>query len=165
MNSKTAVKPIQDGLHAITPHLVVSDGAKFIEFAKKAFGAEEVTRMNHPSGKAIWHASMKIGNSMFFISDESTGSTKSAKTLGGSPFSIQINVENADQTFKRATSAGAIVAMPLMDMFWGDRYGQIVDPFGNTWAISTHVKDVSPQDLERGAREAAVNAPMPGARV
>ena len=156
-------KAIPDGMHTITPHLVVSDGPKFIEFVKKAFGIEEVMRMNHPGGKGIWHASLKIGNSMFFISDESTGNMKSAKSLGGSPFTIQLNVENADQLFKRATSAGATVAMPLMDMFWGDRYGQVVDPFGNIWSISTHVKDVSPQDMEIAAKEAA-NQPMPGSR-
>jgi PhnB protein len=149
------VRAVPEGLHTITPQLVVNDGAKFIDFMKKAFGAEEITRMSHPSGKGIWHASLRVGSSMFFIADESTSNTKSARSAGGTPVTLQINVENADQMFKQATIAGATVAMPLMDMFWGDRYGQVVDPFGNTWAISTHVKDVSPQEMERGAKEAA----------
>src|SRR4051812_35007902 len=119
------VKAVPEGLHTITPHVVVSEGSKFIDFAKRAFGAEELMRMPHPGGKGIWHASLKIGSSILFISDEATGTTKSARTLGSSPCTLQLNVDNADQLFKQATTAGAIVTMPLMDMFWGDRYGQV----------------------------------------
>ena len=149
------VKAVPEGLHTITPQLVVNEGAKFIEFAKKAFGAEETIRMNHPDGKGIWHAALRIGDAILFVADEATGVMKSARSLGVTPFTIQINVEDAEQMFKRAVGAGATVTMPLSDMFWGDRYGQVLDSFGNTWAISQHVKDLTPQEMERGAKEAA----------
>jgi len=150
------VRAVPEELSAITPHLIVSDGAKAIDFYKRAFGAEEQMRMPAPDGKSIWHARLRIGNAVFFLNDEAPAmGNKSAKTLGGTPVTLQLNVEDADATWKRAVGAGATSTMPLADMFWGDRYGQVTDPFGNRWAICTHVKDLSPEELKKASAEAA----------
>jgi PhnB protein len=150
------VQAIPQGYHTITPHLVFKDGAKAIEFYKKAFGAEELNRMPSPDGKSIWHAEIKIGNSVLFLADEAAGmGARSAETIGGSPISIHLYVENADEVFNRAVSAGATVKMPLTDMFWGDRYAMIADPFGYQWAIAQHIKDLTPEELAKASAEAA----------
>src|SRR4051794_30483086 len=103
------VRAVPEGLHTITPHLVVSDAAKFIEFARKALGAEELMRMNHPAKKGIWQASLRIGGSQLFVSDEGIIDGKSARSMGATPVTLQLNVEDADQVFKQATAAGATV--------------------------------------------------------
>jgi PhnB protein len=150
------VKAIREGLHSVTPHLVLNDAAAAIEFYKKAFGAEEVARMPAPDGKLIWHAEIRIGSSMVYLNDEAVAmGLKSAKTLGASPVTLQLNVEDANGAFKRATDAGATVKMPLMDMFWGDRYGQVSDPFGYDWGISQRIKDLTPEELAKASAEAA----------
>jgi PhnB protein len=143
------VKAIPEGLHSITPHVCASDAAAFIDFCKKAFGAEEIRRMPGPGGHGIMHAALRIGSSWIFCADESvSGGHKSAKTAGASPITLQLNVENIDASFKRAVDAGATPTMPPMDMFWGDRYGQFKDPFGNSWSISQHIKDMTPAEIE-----------------
>jgi PhnB protein len=150
------VQAIPQGHHTITPHFVVSDAAAAIELYKKAFGAEEIARMPAPDGKSIWHAEIKIGDSIIYLGDESVAmGAKSAKTMGGSPMNLHLYVENVDEAFKRAQAAGLKVKMPLTDMFWGDRYGVLTDEFGYEWALAQHTKDLTPEEMAKGAEEAA----------
>jgi PhnB protein len=143
------VKPIPDGYRTVTPYLVVNNAAAAIEFYKKAFGAKEIMRMNTPQGK-VGHAELKIGDSMIMLGDEMPGSGMSSpQSLGGSPVGIFLYVENVDTAFKQAESAGAKVAMPLANMFWGDRYGKLTDPFGHAWSLATHVEDVAPAEMDK----------------
>jgi len=147
------VKPVPDGYHTLTPYIVVDGAADAIAFYQKAFGAEEIYRMPGPGGK-VMHAEIQIGDSRLMLSDaipEMGG--RSPKSLGGSPASILIYVRDVDAAFARAVGAGATVDMPLMDMFWGDRYGKVKDPFGHLWQLATHVEDVSPEEM--GKRAAA----------
>ncbi|MFZ0594991.1 MAG: VOC family protein [Bryobacteraceae bacterium] len=146
------VKKIPAGYHAVTPYLVVNDATRAIDFYKQAFGAKELTRMGAPGGK-IGHAELKIGDSMIMISDEMMGN-KSPKTLGGSPVSIFLYVEDVDSVFKQALNAGARSDAAPSDMFWGDRYGRLTDPFGHSWAVATHVEDVAPAEMEKRAKAA-----------
>ncbi len=152
------VKPIPEGFHTLTPHLVVRDAPKAIEFYKKAFGAEVLGVHYTPDGK-VMHVSLKIGDSIFMLNDEFPAmGGRSPQSLGGSPVTINIYVEDVDRLFNQAVSAGATVKMPLMDQFWGDRYGQVVDPFGHSWALAAHKEDVSQEEMER--RSKAVFAEM-----
>ncbi len=151
--STQKVKPIPEGLHTVTPHLVCAGAAEAIEFYKKAFNAEEVTRIPGPQGKLI-HAMIRIGDSMVMLVDEfPEWNSFGPKALKGSPISIHLYVSDADAFVQHAVKAGAKVTMPLADMFWGDRYGQIEDPFGHHWSVSTHLRDVSPEELAKGAKE------------
>lgn len=149
-----SVNPIPKGFHTITPSLVVQNAAKAIEFYKKALGAEELMRMPTPDGK-IGHAEIKIGDSIIFISDEfpNMGVTKSPQTLGGCTGTLNLYVEDVDSVFQRAVNAGGKTAMPVADMFWGDRYGLLTDPFGHTWGIATHKADLNPQEIDKRAKE------------
>jgi PhnB protein len=146
--SNENVKRIPEGMHSVTPHLVCNGAAEAIEFYKKAFGAEEMGRMPMPDGK-LGHAMLRIGDSMIMLADEfpEWGSVGPA-TLKGSPVTIHLYVENADAQFDRAIAAGAQVRMPLADMFWGDRYGVLEDPFGHRWSVAHHVRDVSPEEMK-----------------
>jgi PhnB protein len=146
------VKPIPPGYHTVTPYLVVNDAAKAIEFYKQAFGAAERGRMAGPQGK-IAHAELQIGDSFVMLSDEMMGN-KSPQTLGGSPVSLFLYVENVDSSFKRAVEAGAKADMPPADMFWGDRFGKLSDPFGHSWSLATHIEEVSPQEMEKRGKAA-----------
>jgi uncharacterized glyoxalase superfamily protein PhnB len=147
MASKT--KPIPEGLHALTPHLVVKDAAKTIEFYKRAFGAKETMRGSGPGGK-IMHAELKIGDSTLFLGDEFPDmGARSPLSIGGAPTVLHLYVENADQVFNQAVAAGATVKMPIMDAFWGDRYGQVTDPSGHIWAIATRKEDLTPQEIQK----------------
>lgn len=149
-----AARPIPEGHHTITPHLVVRDAAKAIDFYKKAFGAREMNRMTMPDGK-IMHAELKIGDSMLYLADEFPGAGVSApQSLGGPAVVFNLYVEDVDKLWGKAVAAGSTVRMPLDDQFWGDRYGQIVDPFGHSWGLATHKEDVAPAEMERRAREA-----------
>jgi uncharacterized glyoxalase superfamily protein PhnB len=142
-------KPVPDGHHTITPYLVVSDGAAAIEFYTRAFGATELYRMAGPDGK-IMHAEVLVGDSPVMLSDEFPEmGAKSPASYQGSPVHLFLYVPDVDRWFKRAVEAGAAVTMPVQDMFWGDRYGQVTDPFGHTWQIATHVEDVSPEEMQR----------------
>jgi PhnB protein len=138
------VKAIPDGLSTITPSLSLDGAASAMEFYKKAFGAEEVMRAPDPSGKKIWHADMRIGNSRFFLNDVFS-------EVGASPSkaSLWLYVENVDAAYKRAVDAGCKVTMPLADMFWGDRLGTVVDLWGIQWTLAQHTKDMSPAEMQK----------------
>jgi uncharacterized glyoxalase superfamily protein PhnB len=146
------------GYHTLTPHLRVRGAVEAIEFYKNAFGAEEIVRMPGPND-TIMHAEMKIGDSHFMLCDEYPDwGALSPKSLNGTGVTLNLYVEDADAVFERAVAAGATVKMPLQNQFWGDRYGQVVDPFGHEWAIATHVEDVAPEEME--ARAAAAMSQM-----
>ncbi len=153
------VKAIPEGYHSITPYLVVNNGAEAIEFYKRAFEAVEKYRHNGPDGKSIMNAEIKIGDSPILLSDEfshegDTGRCRSPKSIGGSAVTIHLYTEDVDKVFNQAVSAGATVVMPVMDMFWGDRYGQLVDPYGHFWSIATHKWDPSKEEIQKGAEAA-----------
>ena len=148
------VQPIPQGYHSVTPYITVKDAARAIDFYKRAFGAKEIMRMDGPDGK-IPHAELKIGDSMVMLADEMPGNNaKSPQSLGGTTIGIFVYTEDVDHMFKQAVSAGAKVDMPLDDMFWGDRYGKLTDPFGHTWSLATHKEDVAPEEMKRRAKEA-----------
>ena len=145
-------KPIPDGFHTITPHLVVSDGVKAIEFYKKAFGAQESGTMMAPDGKAVMHAQLKIGSSMLMLGSEHPPTCLSPKSRGGTSVTLHLYFENADTAFDRAVKAGCTVKMPMADMFWGDRYGQVEDPFGHQWSFATHKQDLTKDQIAANAK-------------
>jgi PhnB protein len=146
---KNAVKPIPDNYHAVTPYLIIKDAAKGIDFYKKVFGATEVMRMPGPGGR-IMHAELKIGDSVIMLADENPEmDARSPQSFGGTPVSLMVYVEDVDSVFKRAISAGAKELRPLQNQFYGDRSGTISDPFGHKWTISTHVEDVSPEEMKK----------------
>ena len=145
------VKAVGEGDHTITAHLSVREAAKAIEFYQKAFGAKVLFVHKMPNGK-VMHASLQIGDSRLMLADEFPGmGTPAPQTLGGSPVVLNLYVEDVDRLFNQAVAAGAKVTMPLANQFWGDRYGQIVDPFGHSWALGSHVEDVAPEEMERRA--------------
>jgi uncharacterized glyoxalase superfamily protein PhnB len=136
---------------ALSPHLVCGDAAAAIDFYKQAFGAEEMFRLPGPDGK-LMHASVKILGSMVMLVDEMPGcGAVSPKTLKGTPVTIHLNVPDVDAFTERAVKAGATVVMPVADMFWGDRYGVLEDPFGHRWSVSTHQRDLSPDEIREAA--------------
>ena len=142
------VKPIPDGYHAITPYLIISGAAAAIDFYKRAFGATEVLRMPDPSGQKIGHAELKIGDASFMLADEYPDmGHRSPTTLGGTPVSMLVYVENVDQVVAQALAAGATELRPVADQFYGDRVGMVADPFGHVWSIATHVEDVPSDEL------------------
>ena len=144
----TKVKPIPDGYHSVTPYLIIKGAADAIEFYKKAFGATELFRMDH-EGK-VGHAELKIGDSPIMLADESTEmGYKSPTTLGGTPVSIMIYVDDVDTIFKQAIGAGGKEQKAVQDQFYGDRSGTLKDPFGHVWHVATHVEDVSPEEMEK----------------
>src|SRR5918995_3074231 len=144
-----SVKAIPDGYYSLTPYLVCKGAAKAIEFYTNAFGAQEMVRMAGPHG-SIAHAEVKIGNSMLMLSDENKERGQlSPESIGGTPCSIMFYADDVDEVFSRAVALGAKAEMPPADMFWGDRMGNIVDPFGHKWAIATHKEDVSPAEMEK----------------
>jgi len=148
-----AVQPIPPGMHSVTPHLVVKGAADAIEFYKKAFDAKEQSRLPGPNG-TLMHAEMTIGDSHVMLMDESPEwKSVGPKTLKGSPVTIHLYVKDADATFKKAISAGAKPVMPLDDMFWGDRYGIVEDPFGHTWAVATHKRDVPKEEMQEAMKK------------
>ena len=143
------VKPVPEGYHTVTPYLTVRDAARAIEFYKQAFGAKEKGTMKGPDGK-VMHASLRIGDSMLMLNDEFPDyGTLSPLSTGGSAVTIHIYTDNVDAAFNRAVSAGAQVKMPLADQFWGDRYGVVADPFGHKWSLGAHIKDMSPEEMQR----------------
>ena len=151
-------KPIPEGHHTVTAYLVVRGASEAIAFYKEAFGAREVMRMACPISGRLMHAEIKIGDSFVYLSDEFPDmGNKSPQTLGGTPAGLCLYVENADAVFNQAVSAGAQVKMPLMDAFWGDRYGQVVDPFGHLWSIATHLEDLTPEEIGKRSEEFFAN--------
>jgi PhnB protein len=147
--AKKKVRPIPKEYHVVTPGLCVQNVPGFIAFCKKVFGAKVPVLMKGP-GNSIMHAEVAIGDSRIMVGEEMPGwPTKSAKTLGGASSSLYVYVPKCDAIFKKALAAGASVRMPCTDMFWGDRYGQVEDPFGNVWGIATHVEDVPPKEMTK----------------
>jgi uncharacterized glyoxalase superfamily protein PhnB len=146
------VKPIPEGSHTITPSLIVDDGVRALDFYKQAFSAVETMRMLTPDGK-LSHGEIRIGDSLIMISDAAVYGMSSPRALGGAPVSLYMYVEDADKVFNQAVAAGAEPKMPVADMFWGDRCGALVDPFGHQWSVATHKADLTPEEIERGARE------------
>jgi PhnB protein len=150
---KNQVRPIPEGFHTLTPHIVVKGAAQAIDFYKKAFGAKEIGRMPGPDGKSIMHADIVIGDSHLMLVDEFPEmNCFGPQSVGGSPVTIHLYVEDADAFFKQAVAAGAQERMPLTDMFWGDRYGQITDPFGHTWSIATHKEDLTTEEITKRSK-------------
>ena len=148
-------KSIPEGFHAVTPHLVVRGASEAIEYYKKAFGAVERFRMPGPDGSSIMHAELVIGDSIIFLCDEFPNmDAKSPVALHGTPVSIHLYVEDVDTVFNRALAEGGKVTMAVQDMFWGDRFGELVDPYGHHWSIASHVEDVPPEELEKRSAEA-----------
>jgi PhnB protein len=153
-----AVKTIPEGYHSVTPYLIVSGASDAIEFYKKAFGAVELMRMPAP-GEKIGHAEIKIGDSPIMLADEFPEmGHKSPQTLGGSPVSIMIYVEDVDTVFNRAIAAGGKEQRPVKDQFYGDRMGTLEDPFGHVWHVATHTEDVPAEEMERRASAHTVAA-------
>jgi PhnB protein len=150
---KNAIKAIPDGRHTLTPHLVVQGANQAIEFYKKAFGAEEISRLPAPDGKSVMHAELKIGDSRLCLTDEFPEmNCRGPQSIGGTPVTIHLSVEDADAVFNRAVAAGAEVRMPLDDMFWGDRYGKVVDPFGHDWSLGTRKEDLTAEQIGERAQ-------------
>jgi uncharacterized glyoxalase superfamily protein PhnB len=143
------VKPIPDNFHSLTPNLVCRNAAQAIDFYKAVFGATELVRMPGPGGK-IMHAELQIGDSRFFVNDSMGKSIPTGPEPGTSnPMYLHLYVEDVDTIYNRAIKGGARVDMPLQDMFWGDRYGKLTDPFGQQWGIATHKEDVAPAEMKR----------------
>jgi PhnB protein len=147
-------KPIPEGYHTATPYLIIKDAAKAIEFYKEAFGAKEMMRMSQPDGR-IGHAEIKIGDSPIMLADEFPEmGARSPQSLGGSPVSILLYVEDVDAFAKQAVAAGTKVVRPVKDQFYGDRSGSFEDPFGHQWHIATHVEVVAPEEMHKRAAAA-----------
>ena len=145
------VKPIPEGYHSVTPYLTVKGAAKAIDFYKKVFGAKELKRMEMPGG-AVGHAELQIGDSMIMLADEFPAmGNKSPQSVGGTPVTVHLYVEDVDKTAELAVSAGAVLKSPVRDQFYGDRSGTLTDPFGHVWYISTHVEDMSNEEMQRRA--------------
>jgi PhnB protein len=147
-------KPIPAGYHTITPYLTLDEATNAIEFYKDAFGAEELMRMEAPGGK-IGHAELKIGDSILMISDTFLQTTtRPPSELGGTTAGVFLYVEDVDSVVNQAVKAGAQITQEVEDMFWGDRFGSVKDPFGHMWSIATHVKDLTPEEIAEGAKQA-----------
>lgn len=148
------VKYIPDGYTTVTPAFVFKDARKAIEFYKKAFGATERYVMPGPNGKGVMHAEIQIGSSIIMMCEENASCpSKSAETLGSSPIGFYVYVPDADAAFKKAVDAGAKPDMPVQEMFWGDKMGNVIDPFGYAWTLATRTKEMTPQQIEKGAKE------------
>jgi PhnB protein len=153
--SKQSIPP---GHENLIPHLVCDPCSKAIEFYKKAFGAEEIHRMVEPGGGRIMHAAIRFGNCLVFLNDDFPetcgGKSHTATALKGTPVTIHHYVENCDAAIKRAQDAGATVLMPAEDMFWGDRYGVVTDPFGHKWSFATRIQDLTSAQMQAAVNEA-----------
>lgn len=150
-------RPIPEGYHSITPYLIVTGAAGAIEFYKHAFGAKEVLRIPHPDGR-IGHAELQMGDSRIMLADEFPEmGARSPMSLGGTPVSVLLYVEDVDEVTRRALAAGAKMLRPVKDRFYGDRTGTLSDPFGHQWTIATHKEDVSPEEMQKRAAAAAVS--------
>ncbi len=148
------VKPIPKGMQALAPHIICKGAADAIKFYKKAFGAVEIFKLPTPDKKKLLHAEIRIGDSVVMLAEESPEwGALGPLSLKGSPVTLHIYVKDVDAFVKRAVKAGAKVTMAVADMFWGDRYGKIEDPFGHHWSVATHIRDVSPKEMKRAAKE------------
>jgi uncharacterized glyoxalase superfamily protein PhnB len=150
MMAKQAPQPIPEGMHSLTPHLVCAGAAEAIDFYKRAFNAIEQARMPGPDGK-LMHAAVQIGDSTLMLVDENPQwGLLGPKALKGSPVAIHLYVPDVDATVAQAVAAGAKVTMPVADMFWGDRYGQLEDPFGHRWSVATHTRELTSEEIREG---------------
>ena len=143
--------PIPSGFHAITPHLVIKGADEAIEFYKKAFDAKEMVRMPMPGKDGVMkigHAELQFGDSKVFLAEEFPDFGSLGPSGGGSPVTLHFYVSGVDAAFAKAVEAGATVAMPLADMFWGDRYGKLIDPFGHHWSLAEHIEDLTPAQMQ-----------------
>jgi PhnB protein len=148
--SSTQVQPIPEGMHSVTPHLICAGAADAIDFYKKAFGAVEVSRLPGPNGK-LMHGAVRIGDSTVMLAEEMPEwKSFGPKALKGTSVVIHVYVPDVDAAFAKAVAAGATVRMPVTDMFWGDRYGQVEDPFGHLWSLATHTRDLTPEQIMQG---------------
>ena len=167
--ARKKAKPVPAGFHTVTPHLVLDECARAIEFYKEAFGARELRRMAAPGGK-IAHAEIQVGDSTIMMNDEmpampgQPGVYKSPRSAGLATSALFLYLKDADAAFHRAVKAGCTTRQPPTDMFWGDRYAQVIDPFGHTWALATHVEDVSPAEIARRERELSAKVQQGGVR-
>ena len=151
--SESTTKSCPPGMHTITPHLVCADAISAIEFYKKAFNAVELMKLVAPNGGLV-HAGLKIGDSMLMLAEEMPDwGSLGPKALKGSPVVIHLQVEDVDAVIAQAVKAGATLTMPPAEMFWGDRYGQVTDPYGHRWSVATHIRDVSPAEMQKAAAE------------
>jgi PhnB protein len=146
------VRGIPEGYHTMTPALTCKNAAQAIEFYKKAFGATELMRMEGPGG-SIGHAELQIGDSRFFVNDEFPGMAAAPDANSAPSSYVFMYSENVDSDFSKAQEAGATVTMPLMDQFWGDRFGKLKDPYGHHWGLAQHMEDVAPDEMERRSKE------------
>lgn len=157
-------QPIPPGHDGIIPHLVCEPCTDAIEFYKKAFGAEEVYSMHAPDGRRVMHASLRIGKNYVYVVDDFPefcgGKSMTPKALQGTPVTIHQYVEDCDAAIKRAVAAGATETMPASDMFWGDRYGMVTDPFGHCWSFATHIKDLTLEEMREGMNAAFAHGPQ-----
>jgi uncharacterized glyoxalase superfamily protein PhnB len=152
------VKPIPEGMHSLTPHLVCRDANAAMDFYFKAFGARDGGRLPGPDGK-LMHGMMWIGDSALMLVDENPQwGMHSPLGLNGTPVIVHLYVEDVDAAMARAVEAGATLTMPATDMFWGDRYGQVRDPFGHQWSIATHIRDMSPEEIQAASKTGCVGA-------
>ena len=144
------VNPIPEGMHTVTPNLTLRDAAKAIDFYKRALGAQEVARFPAPDGKSIWHAELKIGDSIFYVNDEMPGMSRPAPSAENPvPVTMWLHVKDCDAAFDRAIKAGAKELGKPTDMFWGDRCAGVLDPFGYMWSFSTHTKDMTREEMQK----------------
>jgi PhnB protein len=158
------VKAIPEGYHTVTPSLIVKDGGAAIEFYKRALGAQELMRFPGPDGKGLMHAELKVGDSIVMLAEEKPEmGCRAPSSVGGATSALYLYVGDADVAFKRAVDAGARVVMPVADMFWGDRMGQIEDPSGHRWTLATHKEDVTPDEMAKRGREFFAKMAQPGA--
>ena len=150
-----ATSHIPEGFRAVTPHMIMKGAGDAIEFYKKAFGAEEIMRMPGPDGKSVMHAEIRIGDCVVMLADEMPmmDYNVSPSKLGGTTVALSLYVPDTDAAFKRAIDAGATESMKPMDMFWGDRYSKVLDPFGHEWEICTHKEDLTPEEIGKRAQE------------
>jgi PhnB protein len=147
-----AVRPIPEGYHSITPGITCKNTSNAIDFYKKVFGAEEIMRMPGPGGMIV-HAEIRIGDSVIFLNDEMPGMTVAPSGSGPACSSLFLYADNVDEVFNRAVGEGCQVEMPLANMFWGDRYGKLADPFGHHWGLAQHIEDVAPDEMQRRSAE------------
>ena len=150
---------LSEGLHSLNPYITCADAAAAIEFYKQAFGARELIRLAMPDGK-IMHASLVIGNSCLMVTEEAPNwGALGPKARGGTSVSINLQVPNVDEVFARALACGASMKMPVADMFWGDRFGVLVDPFGHEWSVATHIKDMTAEEMIAASKAAMAQMP------
>jgi uncharacterized glyoxalase superfamily protein PhnB len=153
-----SVSPIPPGMHSLTPHLVCAGAAAAIDFYVRAFGAVEQGRLPGPDGR-LMHAMIRIGDSPLMLVDEMPEmGALGPKALKGSPVTIHLYVKDVDATVAQAVKAGARITMPVADMFWGDRYGQLEDPFGHQWSVATHIRDLTPEQIAAAMADACAEA-------